>query len=184
MKQNREVNTAYSKAMLCFNSLCPREAMWRHRSGSALAQDHGLASDGTKSWTNVDLSSKVFILWHPPESCFSRSAHELLIRYYTFKISTIPPRGQWVNVDWPPGYGRYLSGCFASPGHTWASAERPIRCLPQGACLFPLLSMTVRFLLQSTAPAQWCWEMRDSRCREKLHSDRFTVSTSRYWKKC
>ena len=79
------------------------DAIWRHKSGSTVAQAWLVAWwHQAISWTKVDLSSVRSCDIHLRAiECQTNILYDEF-EYYTFKIPTISPRGQWVNalVSW------------------------------------------------------------------------------------
>ena len=87
------------------NPLRPNDAIWRHRSGSTLAQvmacclmapSHYL----NQCWLNISVA-----LWHSAENNFTRNAQDICPWYqfkkYWFKTSTTSSRDQWVEACIP-----------------------------------------------------------------------------------
>ena len=85
--------------LLCFNSLWPGDIIWRQNLGQHCLGKWLVAWwHQAMTWTNVDISPKVFCGIHP-----RTIPHEILMHLiwhmfenYPFKITTTFPRGQWV----------------------------------------------------------------------------------------
>ena len=82
------------------NSLWPSDAIWRHRSGSTLAQIMACSLTAPNHYRNQFWLpiSKGFL--HSSESHFTATAHATIL-YHEFenrtcKLTSIFPRGQWV----------------------------------------------------------------------------------------
>ena len=77
-----------------FNSLWPSDAMWRHKSGSTLAQVMAPSHYLNQCWLII-----LGVPWHSLESNFTGRPHELihsLCLEITLLNYTTSPRGQWV----------------------------------------------------------------------------------------
>ena len=91
--------------MHVFNSLWPIDAMWRHRSGSALAQIMACCLTTPSPSLNWWWFIIKGVLWYSPHTNFKRSIPELNPKFAfvddTCKIAITSPWGQWVNLLWP-----------------------------------------------------------------------------------
>ena len=83
--------------------LWPSDAIWRQWTGSTLVQVMAYCLMAPSHCPNQCWIIIKGVLWHRPESNFSRSAYELnpwhAIASYTSKITTTSPRGQWLNLQ-------------------------------------------------------------------------------------
>ena len=82
-----------TKNFQLINSLRLSDAIWRHRSGSTLAQVMACCLTAPSHYADHCWLITNCILWHSPGS----NSQELLWEFgnYTSKIITISPRGQW-----------------------------------------------------------------------------------------
>ena len=92
-------------------SLWPCDAIWRHRSGSTLAQVMACCLTAPSHYLNQCWPLISEVLWCSPESNFTMSAQATILHNenYTFIISVTSPRGQWVNIMRPEQNGRHLA---------------------------------------------------------------------------
>ena len=93
--------TIYLQHVFGFNSLWPSDVIWPHKSGSTLAQVMACYLMAPSHYLNQCWLIISAVLWHSTLSNLTVSAWAL-IRYnefhkYTFKITAISPRDQWVN---------------------------------------------------------------------------------------
>ena len=65
------------KDMAHFNSLCPNDAIWRQRSGSALAQVMACCLTAPSHYLNQCWLIIKGVLWHSPESNFTGNAQDI-----------------------------------------------------------------------------------------------------------
>ena len=94
----------YLKEPWCM-SLWPSDAIWWHRSWSTLARVMACCLMAPSHYLSQCWFIIKCVLWHSPESNFTKSAHEInlqhVLRDYTSKITTTSPRGQWVKRKFP-----------------------------------------------------------------------------------
>ena len=83
------------------NSLWPSDAIWRHRSGSTLAQVMACCLTAPSHYLNQCWLNSSVALWHSAENDFTRNAQDIYAWYqfenYWFKTSNTSSRGQRVN---------------------------------------------------------------------------------------
>ena len=83
------------------NSLRPSDAIWRHRSGSTLAQVMACCLTAPSHYLNQCWLIVSEVQWQSPGSNFTRDIsvmnHKNYIENYLSKLSLKSPRGQWVN---------------------------------------------------------------------------------------
>ena len=93
------VNTQ-NRTHLSIKSLWPSDAIWRHISGSTLAQEMACLTAPSHYMNQCCLIiSKV--PWHSSEGIIIRSEetnHWIKIGNWIFRIASRFPRGQWVNI--------------------------------------------------------------------------------------
>ena len=84
------------------NSLWTSDAIWRHRSGSTLAQVMGCCLTAPSHYLNHCWLTISKVQWHSSEGNFSRDIsainHWNQLEIYFSKISFKSPRGQWVKI--------------------------------------------------------------------------------------
>ena len=87
------------RQLSAFNSMWIRYALGHHTSWSALVQVKAWCHFGAKPLSEQCWLVIKGVLWHSPESDFTRSAHKFSPQHvsgdYNFKITTASPRGQW-----------------------------------------------------------------------------------------
>ena len=85
-----------------FNALGPNDTIWRHRSGSTLAQVMAWCQTAPSHYLNQCWLNISVAVWHSAENDFTRNAQDICPWYqfenYWFKTSTTSFRGQGVNV--------------------------------------------------------------------------------------
>ena len=84
--------------------LWPSDAIWRHRSGSTLAQVMACCLMALSHYLNQCWLTISKVPWHSPEGISIRSSADTCqrnkIENWIFEIASRFPRGQWIN---PPG---------------------------------------------------------------------------------
>ena len=84
-----------------FNSLWPNEAIWRHRSGSTLAQVMACCLTAPSRYLNQCWLIISEVLRHSPEGNNTGNAQDIYPWYefenYELIITAASPRGQWVD---------------------------------------------------------------------------------------
>ena len=84
------------------NTLWLSDAIWWHRSGSALAKVMACCLTVLNLYLNKCWLSISEVLWHWHESNFTASGPATILynvfENYKFKITALSPRGQWVNL--------------------------------------------------------------------------------------
>ena len=84
-----------------FNPLKPSDAIWRHRSGSTLAQVMACCRTAPSHYLNQCWLIINGVLWYSPCNNFTGSACDISSWYefenYNFEIMATSPRCQWVN---------------------------------------------------------------------------------------
>ena len=85
-----------------FNSLWPGDTIWRHRSGSTLAQVMACCLMAPSHYLNQCWLITCETLWHSPEGNFTGNAQGIFPWYefenYFSKITATSPWGQWVKI--------------------------------------------------------------------------------------
>ena len=84
------------------NSLWPSDAIWRHRSGSTLAQVMAWWLTAPSHYLNQCWLIMNGVLWYSPYNNFTGSARDINSWYefenYNFEITATSPRGQWIKI--------------------------------------------------------------------------------------
>ena len=96
--------------LMLFNSLWPSDVIWWHISGPTLAQEWLVAWQyQVITWANVDFSLVRFCNIHVESRFMSAYAAILYNGFedYTFKITVISPKDQWVNSPWLKMYHQF-----------------------------------------------------------------------------
>ena len=122
-------STCIEKECDFVNSLWPSDAIWRHRSGSTLAQVMACCLTAPSHYLNQCwLTISKVHAWHSPEGiCVWSTAdtHQRnKIENLIFKIASRLPRGQWVNnlletsmvwhhISFPNSLGKSKTGSLA-----------------------------------------------------------------------
>ena len=102
----------------CINSLWPSDAIWRHRSGSTLAQVMACCLTAPSHYLNQCWLNISVALWHSAENIFTINVEDIYpwcqFENYLFKTSTTSSRVQWVNSSL-----LVLHTCINELGHHW-----------------------------------------------------------------
>ena len=114
------------------NSSWAGDAIWRHRSGSTLAQVMACCLTAPSHYLNQCWLFIREVQWQSPEGNFTRNASA--INYYNQlenhlpKLSFKSPRGQWVNI----GSGNGLTAPSNYLTQYWLIIGEVLRNIPQG----------------------------------------------------
>ena len=176
-----EGNQSHVFAWVCFgywtalNSSRPSDAIWRHKSGSTLAQVMACCLTAPSHYLNQCRLIISTVLWHSSKGNFTRD--NSAINHWNYLENEVPkisfkfPRGQWVNklrpTKWPPLCKQYFENYFLGK-KIYISIKISLKFVPKGP--IDIESALVQAVAFCLAGNKLLPELMSTRCLDTICS--------------